>query len=197
MRSIRVNIRFLLSACLLLWVFTSQAQPGKPLPAGYLQWSPTRRLQANDFQLRLRRHNNLAGSVANLGMEMKGNLYDLLGKKANGVVQNVFNTQGSYLDSSSQEGIELQIRYLQTQWDINEVAARRLRQELKADAKRMLLVGKPDIDDVIRAAYETAHKRQIQYADETKYGLFVDKQEEWERRLKTELAELNAFAVPN
>lgn len=86
---------------------------------------------------------------------------------------------------------------MQTLWDISEVAARRLRQELRAGAKRMLLVGKPDMNDIIRFAYEGANKRQIQYADETKYGRFVDKQEDWKRHLASELAELSAFAVPD
>ena len=119
----------------------------------------------------------------------------MLGKKANQVVQNPFNTKGSYLDSTNQQGIDLQIRYLQTQWDIHEVAARRLRRELRANAKRMLLVGKPSMDDLIRVAYEKLNERQVQYADETKYGLFVDKQEAWEKQLATELAELAAFAI--
>ena len=192
-----MNTRFLLVFCLLLVGFSSHAQPGKPLPAGYLQWSPTRHLWASDFQLRVRPQNNLNQSVSNLGLQVDGNVYDLFGKRANQVVQNVFNSSGSYLDSTDRTGTELQLRYMQTLWDINEVAARRLRQELRAGAKRILLIGKPDINDVIRLAYEAANKRQIQYADETKYGYFVDKQEDWQRQLAKELAELSAFAVPN
>ena len=192
-----MNIRYLLIICTLLLGNASRAQPGKPLPAGYLQWSPTRHLQANDFQLRIRPRNNLNQSVGNLGLQVDGNVYDLFGKRANQVVQNVFNSSGSYLDSTDRPGTELQLRYMQTLWDINEVAARHLRQELRAGAKRMLWVGKPSMDDLIRLAYEAANKRQIQYADETKYGPFVDKQEDWQNQLAKELAELTAFAVPN
>ena len=86
---------------------------------------------------------------------------------------------------------------MQTLWDINEVAARRLRQQLRANAKRIILVGKPDVNDLFRVAYEAANQQQIQYADETKYGLFLDKQEAWEKQLAAELAELSAFAVPD
>jgi hypothetical protein len=192
-----MTIRYLLLCLIFLLHLPSFAQIGKPLPAGYLQWSATRRLQTSDFQLRIRKQNNLNQSVANLGLEIDGNGYDLLGKKANQVVKNVFNSSGSYLDSADQTAVELQLRYLQTLWDINEVAARRLRQELRAGAKRMILIGKPDINDLIRGAYETANKRQIQYADETKYGLFVDKQMAWEKQLAEELAALAAFALPN
>ena len=67
-------MRTLLTFCstLLLLNFPSFAQVGKPLPPGYIRWSATRRLQATDFQLRLRQHNNLATSVGNLGMEVNG-----------------------------------------------------------------------------------------------------------------------------
>ena len=192
-----MNTRYLLVCCMLLLGYSSCAQLEKPLPASYLQWSSTRYLQASDFQLRIRPRNNLNQSVGNLGMQVDGNVYDLFGKRANQVVQNVFDTSGSYLDSTDRPGTELQLRYMQTLWDINEVAARRLRQELRASAKRMLWVGKPSMDDLIRLAYEAANKRQIQYADETKYGHFVDKQEDWQKQLAKELAELAAFAVPN
>jgi hypothetical protein len=192
-----MTVRLFVFCLLLLQNIIGFAQVGKPLPAGYLQWSATRHLQASDFKLRIRKQNNLSQSVANLGLEVNGNVYDLLGKKANQVVKNVFNSSGSYLDSADQTAVDLQLRYLQTLWDINEVAARRLRQELKAGAKRMILIGKPDINDLIRVAYETAHERQIQYADETKYGLFVDKQAAWEKQLADELTALAAFALPD
>ncbi len=185
---------------LLLSGFQSSAQlwrPAKPLPPDYLQWSASRRLQAGDFQLKVRTQNNLGGGVGNFGFLMNGNNYDLLGKRANGMVQNVLYRAGSYIDSSNQTNVNLQIRYLQTLWDINEVAARQLRQELRRSAKRIVLIGKPDTNDLFRVAYETASKRQIQYADETKYGLFVDKQEAWEILLAKELVELEAFAFPH
>ena len=172
-------------------------QPVKPLSADYRAWSAPRRLQASDFQLRVRAHNNLAGSVGNFGFLMRGSNLDLLGRKGNEVVQNVLYRAGSYLDSSSQTATALQLRYLQTLWDINEVAARRLRQELRASARRIILWGKPNPNDLIQTAYEAASKRQIQYADETNYGLYVDKQTGWELLINKELAELKDFALPD
>ncbi len=190
--------RWLFLFFLLLSGLPGTAQPGqlgKPLPAGYQAWSATRRLQASDFQLRVRKRNNLAGSVGNFGLLMRGNNLDFLSKKGNEVVQNVLYRAGSYLDSSSQTATGLQLRYLQTLWDINEVAARRLRQELRSSAKHIILWGKPNPDDLIQPAYETASKRQIQYADETNYGLYVDKQAGWEALLLKELGELKDFAL--
>jgi hypothetical protein len=182
----------------LLWLSCpSFAQLGKPLPPGYLQWSATRHLQPSDFQLRMRPQNNLNQSMGRMGLQMDGIVGDLFGKKANRVVQNVFHSAGSYLDSTGQPGVALQIRYIQTLWNINEVAARHLRQDLRANAKRMLLIGKPDLNDLFRVASENASKRQIQYADETNFGLFLDKQEAWEGVLISELAELAAFAIPD
>ncbi|GAA4359031.1 hypothetical protein GCM10023185_25250 [Hymenobacter saemangeumensis] len=177
--------------------FLGVAQPGKPLPAGYLRWSAVRRLQVADFQLKLRSKNNLRQSIGNIGLQMDGNAYDLLSKRVNAVVQNLFNTSASYLDSAGREDMNEQLRYMQTLWDISEVAARRLRKELRANARRIALIGKPDTGELFRLASEEASRRHIQYADETNYGLYLDKQETWERQLAQELAELAAFALPD
>ncbi|AWM34244.1 hypothetical protein DDQ68_16485 [Hymenobacter nivis] len=154
-------------------------------------------MQSADFQMKVRPQNNLNQSVGNLGIQMNGGIMDLFGKNANRAVQNVFHCGGSYLDSAGRLSTEIQIRYMQTLWDLNEVAARKLRQELRANAKRIILWGKPDANDLIRTAYEVVGQRQIQYAGETKYGLFLDKQEAWKRQIQNELLELAAFAVPD
>ena len=169
--------------------------PGKTLSADYLLWSPSRRLQVRDFELRVRPRNNLSSSFASFGVEMNGRVMDLFSKRANFLVQNFMHRPSSYLDSTDAQATALQLQYLQTQWDIYEVAARRVRQQLRASARKIIFVGKPDVDDVFRTACEEASKRVIQYSDETKYGLFVDKQQEWEKQLARELAELADFAT--
>lgn len=189
--------RYLLFLCLLLIGVQASAQVGKALPPEYLHWSATKKLQAADFQLRVRPRNNLNQSFGHFGLQMNGRVADLFGKSGNQLVQNVFYRAGSYLDSTSQLGVELQLRYLQALWDIDEVAARQLRQQLRASAKRIVLLGKPNINDLFREAYEVSAKRQAPYADETNYGLFVDKQDNWERVIAAELAALQAFAVPD
>ncbi|SFQ75911.1 hypothetical protein [Hymenobacter arizonensis] len=170
-------------------------QPVKPLPADYLLWSPTRRLKASDFEMKLRPQNNLNQSLASFGLQMNGSNMDLLSKQANHMVQNYFHRSGSYIDSTDSAEVARHLLYMQTQWDIYEVSARRLRQQLRASAKKIILVGKPDVNDLFRAAHEEGNRRTVQYADETKYGLFLDKQQEWERQLAAELAELAAFAT--
>ena len=192
-----LRIRYIILAGLLALGSQASAQVGKALPPDYLQWSAAKKLQLADFQLKIRQRNNLKQSFGHFGLQMNGRVADLFGKKGNQVVQHVFYRAGSYLDSTSQLGLELQLRYLQTLWDIDEVAARQLRQQLRASAKRIVLLGKPDVNDLFREAYEAATKRQAQYADETNYGLFVDKQENWERTIAAELAALQAFAVPD
>jgi hypothetical protein len=190
-------VRYIILLCLLALGSRASAQLGKPLPPDYLRWSSAKRLQSSDFQLQVRPRNNLNHSFGHFGLQMNGRVADLFGKKGNQLVQNVFYRAGSYLDSTSQLGMELQLRYLQTLWDIDEVAARQFRQQLRTSAKRIVLIGKPDINDLFREAYEAATKRQAQYTDETDYGLFVDKQENWERLIAEELAALQAFAVPD
>ena len=103
-------VRYSLFFLLLLLGFRGFAQPGKPLPPGYLQWSATRRLQASDFQLRVRPQNNLNQGVGNLGIEINRGITDLFGKSANRTVQNLFQRTGSYLDSTDRLGTACQIR---------------------------------------------------------------------------------------
>ncbi|WP_310394457.1 hypothetical protein [Hymenobacter sp.] len=188
-------------ALLLLWLlagFQSSAQfwqPAKVLSADYLLWSPVRRLKAQDFQLKVRPRNNLSQSFASFGVQLSGNNMDLLGKNANHVVQNYVHRPGSYLDPADTLSTSLQLRYLQTEWDIYEIAARRLRQQLRGAATRIILWGKPDASELLRTTFEAASQRVIQYSDETKYGLFLDKQLEWERQIASELAELADFAT--
>jgi hypothetical protein len=191
------RLRYIILLRLLVLAGSAHAQLGKPLPADYLQWSASKRLQVSDFKLKMRKDNNLNQSFGHFGLQMNGRVGDLLGNRGNLMVQNVFYRAGSYMDSTSQLGLELQLRYLQTLWNIDEVAARQLRQQLRASAKRILLLGKPDMNDLFREAYEAATKRQAQYADETNYGLYVDKQENWERTIAAELAALQPFAVPD
>lgn len=190
--------RWALLLVLLLSGFQSPAQlwqPVKPLSADYLLWSPTRRLRPDDFQAKVRPQNNLNQSFAFFGIQMQGLNMDLLGKGANHMVQNFFQHSTSYLNPADTLHIALELRYMQTQWDIYEVASRRLRQQLRASAKRIILLGKPDANELFRTAYDEANKRVIQYADETKYGLFLDKQLEWERQLASELAAMADFAT--
>ncbi|MDO7850372.1 hypothetical protein [Hymenobacter convexus] len=143
----------------------------------------------------MRPQNNLNQSFAFFGIRMQGLNMDLLGKGANHMVQNFFQHSVSYLDPADTLHTALELRYMQTQWDIYEVAARRLRQQLRASAKRIILLGKPDANELFQTAYDEANKRVIQYADETKYGLFLDKQLEWERQLASELTVLADFAT--
>ncbi|MFD2721044.1 hypothetical protein ACFST9_20155 [Hymenobacter monticola] len=170
-------------------------QPVKPLSADYLLWSPTRRLRPSDFQMQVRPQNNLNQSFAFFGIQLQGMNLDLLGKGANHMVQNFFQHSASYLNPVDTLHTALELRYMQTEWDIYEVASRRLRQQLRASAKRIILIGKPDPNELFRTAYDEAHKRVVQYADETKYGLFLDKQLEWERQIASELAALTDFAT--
>jgi hypothetical protein len=190
--------RWALLLLLLVSGFRGQAQlwqPVRPLSADYLLWSPTRRLQPSDFQAKVRPQNNLNQSFAFFGIQMQGLNMELLGRGANHMVQNFFQHSASYLDPADTLHAALELRYMQTQWDIYEVASRRLRQQLRASAKRIILLGKPDANELFRTAYDEANKRVIQYADETKYGLFLDKQQEWERQLASELAALADFAT--
>jgi hypothetical protein len=192
-------LRAFLLSLLLSYSIALAAQPGQALPAGYRAWSATRRLQVADFQLPVRPGNNLHQSFASFQLQLNGRSADLLGKKANQFVQNLLYSAGSYFDTSPEatDSAGFQLRYWQTMWDLQEVAARRLRQQLRASARRILLTGSPDMSELSRLAYEEVRRQQTQYTDETKYALFLDKQLQWEQRIAAELTELAGYAVPD
>ena len=59
----------------------------------------------------------------------------------------------------------------------------------------MLLIGKPTMDELAKELLKEAELRQVQYADETNYARFLEKQAEWARKIQQELQELQAYQV--
>ena len=63
-----MNTRYLLVCCMLLLGYSSRAQPGKPLPVGYLLQRPARRLRTDKSQLKMRSQNNPNQIFASFGI---------------------------------------------------------------------------------------------------------------------------------
>ncbi|SDY17145.1 hypothetical protein [Hymenobacter psychrophilus] len=184
--------------CLLLFLLTTVVAPAQSTtdsPSDYLYWSATRRLTPADFHLRLKQDGRVQGSSGIYGFGLKGNVYDLLGKRANQAVQNRMLRSGSWLDTTDRADVRLQLQYHQTSFDISEIYARRLRQKLRSVAKNVLLWGKPSLEDVINEHLQASQQRQVAYIEETAYGSVPEKQAAWEQQIQQELRELAAYAV--
>lgn len=176
-------------------IFATQAQSTTDSPSDYLYWSATRRLTPTDFRLKLKQDGRVQGSSGIYGFGLNGNVYDLLGKRANQAVKNRMLRSASWLDTTDQADVRLQLQYHQTLFDISEIYARQLRRQLRAVAKKVLLWGKPSLDDVINEQLRASQQRQVAYIEETAYGSVPEKQAAWEQQIQQELRDLAAYAV--
>jgi len=177
---------------MLLWLLVmapAYAQRAAP-DTDYLNWSATRRLTAADFQMKPQSSQNLNGSLAMFSYSLDGSVGQLLGKKANGIVWARMLRTASWMDVAT---AEQQLRYQQTLFDIEELYIRRFRQQARANARRILLVGKPDINTLLDAEMKAAQLRQASYAEETNYGTIPEKQAAWQQQILVELQELQAY----
>lgn len=180
----------------LLISVSAYAQKTELSDPDYVDWSASRRLVASDFALQPRANSNLYGSRGSFLLGYKGgNAIELLSRNSNNAVYNRFFRLTSWLDTSDPESVEQQIEFQQTQFDIQEIYARRLRQKIKSSATRMLLIGKPTMDELAKELLKEAELRQVQYADETNYARLLEKQAEWARKIQQELQELQAYQV--
>ncbi|QJX46502.1 hypothetical protein HMJ29_05950 [Hymenobacter taeanensis] len=181
---------------LLLFTGVTYAQKSKAIDPDYLDCSATRRLVASDFALQPKPNSNLQGSRGSFLLGCKGgNAVELLSKNANSAVYNRFFHLTSWLDTSNPDNVAQQIEFQQTQFDIQEIYARRLRKQIRASATRMFLIGKPTLDELAKGLLKEAELRQVQYADETAYASLPEKQAEWSRQIQQELQELQAYQV--
>jgi hypothetical protein len=184
-------LRFLYCG-LLLWLLTivpTHAQRAAP-DADYLNWSATRRLTAADFRMKPQSSQNLNGSMAMFSYSLDGSVGQLLGKKANDIVRARMLRTASWLDTTT---AAQQLRYQQTLFDIEELYVRRFRQQARANARRILLVGKPDLNTLLDAEMKYAQLRQAGYAEATNYGTIPEKQAAWEQQILAELQALQAY----
>lgn len=187
-------LRLLYTSLLLLLLATSSVLAQAPAPdSDYLTWSTTRRLTAADFQMKPQASTNLSGSMAMFSYSFDGRQGDLFGKKANNIIRARMLRTASWLDTSARSNPAEQLRYQQTLFDIQELYTRRFRQQARANARRMLLLGKPDMNELLEAQMKAMQLRQAAYAEETNYGTLAPKQATWEQVVLQELEALAAY----
>ncbi|HEX8425599.1 hypothetical protein [Hymenobacter sp.] len=193
----RLFYLFLTFSVLLVRPVCAQKPTTSASDADYLQWSATRRLTAADFQMPLKPHNNLKGSNAAFSFSMDGRIYDLFSKHSNDIVFNQMLRSASWVDTNNPADVAQQVLFQQTLFDIQEIYVRRFRQQARAGAKKMLLIGKPDINELLNELMKASQVRQAEYADETDYGTLPGTQAVWEAKIQEELQALQAYKASN
>ena len=181
----------------LLWVGTgvgSAQSSASATDSDYLAWSATRRITPADFRLQHKSSSGMQGSIADFLLDVDGHVIDLLGKRGNAIIRNRMLRSASWLDTTASSA-PANIRYQQTLFDLHEIYTRKLRQQARASAKKMLLVGKPTLTDLMEGLMKELEQRKLQYTDDTNFGLLPDKQAAWEQTIRQELAALAAYEV--
>ena len=183
-------MRILLGCGLALGLLAARpaaAQATVKLPAGFIRWS-ARRLTVADFKGRPRpaqTHAALTSANINTGAICRGDVFV-------GTAQASFNPATSWVRDPATMTPAL-LRHEQLHFDIAEVYARRLRQQLASLHLACSQLG-DRFDRVSQAAYAAWEKAEDDYDRDTRHGLDHARQAQWEAQVQQQLLELAAFA---
>lgn len=158
------------------------------IPAGSLRWSASRPLTAADFKGRPRpteAHAALTSANINTGASCRDNIF-------NGTARASFDPATSWVRDPARMTPAL-LRHEQLHFDITEVYARRLRQQLAAMQVPCNKLGSA-FDQVTKAAYAAWQQAEDAYDRDTSHGLQHEQQAKWEAQVRQQLTELAAFA---
>jgi hypothetical protein len=164
---------------------------GQALSPDRLLWSSTRRLQASDFHIIAKPG---TGGQAQYQYDYDGRVTQFMGKRGNNqLVRNVLLSSASSIDTTG--NVADFLRFEQTLFDIQEVYIRRLRQTVRANAFRVLMVGTQQLRIEEDKLTVEAAKRRTAYGEETNFGTLPEKQVEWEATIQNELDALKEFSA--
>ncbi len=167
---------------------SAAGQAAVKIPAGSLRWSASRPLTVSDFKGRPRpteAHAALTSANINTGASCRDNVF-------NGTARASFDPATSWVRDPARLTPAL-LRHEQLHFDITEVYARRLRQQLAALKVPCDKLG-TTFDQVTKAAYTAWQQAEEAYDLDTSHGLRQEQQAKWEAQVHEQLAELAAFA---
>ncbi len=162
-----------------------------PLPGAGLAWSAERPLTAADFTSRPRpadTHAARTSSTINTDINCQGDL-------AQGTAVARFEPNRSWIQDPAHLTPAL-LRHEQLHFDLTEVYARRLRQQLAALRVPCARLG-VRFKAVTQSLFAAWAKAEAEYDRDTNHGLRPDRQAAWETQTRAELNELNAFGELN
>lgn len=159
-----------------------------PLPPGAIRWSASRPLTVADFKGRPKPsqgHAALTSANINTGATCRNNVFA-------GTAQASFDPASSWVREPGSMTPAL-LRHEQLHFDIAEVYARRLRQQLAAMHVPCTQLG-TTFDRISQAAYTAWQQAEDTYDRDTNHGLLRERQAQWEAQVHRQLQELAAFA---
>lgn len=158
-----------------------------------LAWSETRKLNANDFKIKVSNRNTPCFAQFYISTEIRG--FDFLTNNFNQKVVNKMFTSASWIDTTISNR-EDQIRFQQILFDLSEVDARKIR-KLLLERRGQIANGMDMVDQISK---EVSAELSIYYLEVEKdfktnhdNAAFI----KWETKIKNELQELHEFRYEN
>ncbi|WP_461790368.1 hypothetical protein [Pedobacter sp.] len=155
-----------------------------------LFWSATRKLKAEDFEIKL--SSNATGpGFAQFSIDYSVNGFDFLTKNFNKRVQNYMIPAASTIDTTQNNDAFL--NYQQSLFDISEIYVRRFRKALRENRKQALK-GTDYAKQLNATILSDFSKRRAEYSNATNFGTNLVEQQNWQRLIHQELAALENYA---
>jgi hypothetical protein len=169
---------------------SAAAQATVKLPPGSIRWSATRLLTVADFKGRPQASNGhaaLTSANINSGASCRNGIFM-------GTARASFDPASSWVREPATMTPAL-LHHEQLHFDIAEVYARRLRQQLLALHVACDQMG-PEFNRLSQAGYAAWQKAEDDYDRDTSHGLNKPRQAAWDAQVQQQLADLAGFAEP-
>ena len=176
---------------ILYFLFSSLISLGQSKETeGHIKWTEDYKLTWDDFQARARK-THFASAMSDITFSVSVNTK---GKYLIVYVQPSFNPKGSW--AKEEDRVDELLKHEQVHFDIYEVNARKLRQELQT--KKLTAANSQSTVNKLMEKYgELNIKVQERYDEETEHSLKKEKQEKWNAQIEAELIRLQEFKDPN
>ncbi|NIF04203.1 hypothetical protein F3J23_02015 [Chryseobacterium sp. Tr-659] len=156
-------------------------------------WSKERKLQKEDYKLTTHDSNFQIRSSINFSYHLRG--FNVFNNNFNRNIINKFSSSASTLDTGA-DNIPAILDYQQTNFDLSEVYARKMRKELLIH-KNKLWKGFDYANEIFNNLTSEFMKTQALMNEETNYGLNVQKLQLWKQKIHNDLEELSEFDYNN
>ncbi len=170
-----------------VFVFGQNLQPDEFL------WNKSRKLKKEDYKIIVYDKDITIRSSINFSWQLAG--FSVFNKNFNQNVQNKFFGNSSAINPEA-HGIDFLLEYQQTNFDLAEIYARKMRRELLIN-KNKLWKGFDYANLILNQISSDFIRVQMIMDKETNHGNDLEQLKFWQQKIKNELDELSDFVYDN
>lgn len=179
---------------LIIGLFMNYSVVGQSTNSHEKIWSSTDRLSESDFQLNVETSNSNP-CFAQFSMNYSVSGFDFLTKNFNKKVKNVMYMNASWLSKEASDKQNL-IRFQQILFDLSEIYARKFRKRLLAN-KSKIAKGVQIVEILNNEITKEFTEERAMFEKEVNGGTNIEIYEKWEKKIESELNQLNEFQYEN